>query len=221
VIDGVLRASRQVGDRLSAAGNPAHLARTVIHDLQLGGRIRIAGDGDRAALLRAELTLPTGDDAQFAGDAAWTLAWSLIGRIALPRDIAVAATAGIRLHGAEVAVGDRVVGDELFAAAGATVPLPALGLAAADRLALTAELRGALGDRVGGSSGPSPAEARLGVRVEALPALTVAVHAGVGLDDQIGAPRLRLLLEAAWTPRVPHVPPASQPPPPDDDPDEP
>jgi hypothetical protein len=223
VIDGVLRASHQVGDRLAAAGNPMRLARTVLHDLQLGGRIQVAGDRDRAALLRAELTLPTGDDAQFAGDAAWTLAWSLIGRATLPRDIAVAATAGIRLHGAEVAVGDRVVGDELFAAAGATVPLPALGLAAADRVALTAELRGALGDRVGGSSGPSPAEARVGVRVQALPALTLAAHAGAGLDDQIGAPRLRVLLEAAWTPRVPYAAPAVAPPaaPPDDDPDEP
>jgi hypothetical protein len=223
VIDGVLRASHQVGDRLNAGGNPARLARTVFHDLQLGGRIQIAGDRDRAALVRAELTLPTGDDAQFAGDAAWTLAWSLIGRATLPRDIAVAATAGIRLHGAEVAVGDRVVGDELFAAAGATAPLPALGLAAADRVALTAELRGALGDSVGGASGPSPAEARIGVRIQALPALAVAAHVGVGLDDQIGAPRLRALIEAAWTPRLPHAPavPPPPPPPPDDDPDEP
>jgi hypothetical protein len=223
VVDGVLRASHQVGDRLTAAGNPTHLARFVLQDLQLGGRVLLAGDRDRAALLRAELALPTGDDAQFAGDAAWTLAWSLIGRVALPRDIAIAATAGIRLHGAEVAVGDRLVGDELFAAAGATVPLPALGLAAADRVAVTAELRGALGDRVGGSTGPNPAEARIGVRVQALPALALAAHAGVGLDDQIGATRLRALIEAAWTPRVPHAAPAAVPPapPPDDDSDQP
>ncbi|HEX3758722.1 MAG TPA: hypothetical protein VHW23_08440 [Kofleriaceae bacterium] len=224
VLDGVVRASHQVGDRLTAGGNPARLGRYVMHDLQLGGRIQLVGDTDRAAFLRAELTLPTGDDAQFAGDAAWTLAWSLIGRAELPRGIALAATAGIRLHGAEVAVGDRLVGDELFAAAGAIVPLPALGLAAADRVAVTAELRGALGDSVGGASGPSPAEARLGVRVQALPALAIAAHAGVGLDDQIGAPRFRALIEAAWTPRQPHAAPAATPPPgrePDDDPDEP
>ena len=128
VVDGVLRASHQVGDRLTAAGDPARLARYALHDLRLGGRIRIVGDRDRAALLRAELTLPSGDDAQFAGDAAWTAAWSLIGRATLPRGIVVAATAGIRLHGAEVAVGDRVIGDALFAAAGGAVPLRALGL---------------------------------------------------------------------------------------------
>jgi len=224
VVDGLVRASHQVGDRLTAGGNPARLGRYVFHDLQLGGRIQLVGDADRTAFLRAELTLPTGDDAQFAGDAAWTLAWSLIGRVALPRGIAIAATAGIRLHGAEVAVGDRLVGDELFAAAGATLPLPALGLAAADRVAATAELRGALGDRVGGASGPSPAEARLGVRLQVLPALAIAAHAGVGLDDQIGAPRFRALVEAAWTPRLPHAAPAATAPPgrdPDDDPDEP
>jgi hypothetical protein len=218
----VLRASHQVGDRLTAADNPARLARYVLHDLQLGGRVQLAGDRDRAALLRAELTLPAGDDAQFAGDAAWTAAWSLIGRVALARGIAVAATAGIRLHGAEVAVGDRLIGDELFAAAGAAVPLPALGLGGpSERVALTAALRGALGDRVGGSSGPSPAEARIGVRIQALPALTVGVHAGVGLDDQIGAPRLRALVEAAWTPPVPHAGPPPSRDEPDDDDDEP
>jgi hypothetical protein len=103
------------------------------------------------------------------------------------------------------------------------VPLPAIGIAAADRVALTAELRGALGDSVGGASGPSPAEARFGVRFQALPALAVAAHLGVGLDDQIGAPRLRALIEAAWTPRVPRPAAAvpATPPPDDDDPDEP
>ncbi|HMG22475.1 MAG TPA: hypothetical protein VK607_14180 [Kofleriaceae bacterium] len=230
VVDAVLRASHQVGDRLTAGGNPDHLARFVAHDLQLGGRIRIAGDRERAALLRAELTLPTGDDAQFAGDAAWTAAWSLIGRLALPRGIALAATAGIRLHGTEVAIGDQLIGDELFAAAGGAVPLAALGLGgvgggAADRVALTAELRAALGDSVGGASAPSPVEARLGALVSVLPELTIAARAGVGLDDQIGAPRLRATLELAWTPRVARPEPGRAPAvpgdEPDDDPDEP
>jgi len=131
VIDLALRASHQVGDRLRAAGNPDGLARYVLHDVRIGGRIRVAGDRDRAALLRAELTLPSGDADQFAGDARWTAAWSLIGRATLPRDLVIAANAGIRLRGAEVAVGDRLVGDELFAAAGIAVPLPAAGRCAA------------------------------------------------------------------------------------------
>jgi hypothetical protein len=201
----------------------------VFHDLRIGGRIRVVGDRDRAALLRVDVTLPTGDAAQFAGDASWTAAWRLIGRATLPGGVVIAANAGIRLHGAEVAVGDRLVGDELFAAAGVAVPLPALaalrGLAAP--VQLTAELSGALGDHVGMLSGPSPAEARLGVIVQPLPELAVGAHAGLGLDDQIGAPRVRAIVELAWTPRVvrPPAPSVREPRPdwdlePGDDPDD-
>jgi hypothetical protein len=136
---------------------------------------------------------------------------------------------GIRLHGAEVAVGDRLVGDELFAAAGVAVPLSAAGLGpAVEHIAVTGELAGALGDHVGKLSGPSPLEARAGVIVRALPELTIGARAGFGLDDQIGAPSIRAVIEAAWTPRVtrPAEPAAASPPPlpapsvPDDDPDD-
>jgi hypothetical protein len=225
-VDLLLRASHQVGDRLTAAGNPAPLARQVFHDVRLGGRVRIVGGRARAALVRGELTLPTGDDEQFAGDARWTLAWSLIGRATLARDIAIAGAAGIRLHGAEVAVGDRLIGDALFAAAGASVPLPALGLSgAAERVAVTAELLGALGDHVGDLAGPSPVEARLGAQIRLLPELTIGVHVGAGLGDQIGAPRFRALVEVAWAPRSARAPgrpepapPAAPPEDPDDEP---
>ena len=225
VVDAVLRGSHQVGDRLAAAGDPGtadHLARFAAQDVRLGLRIRVAGDDDRAALLRGELTLPTGDDAQFAGDAAWTAAWSLIGRIGLPRGAALAATAAIRLHGAEVAVGNRVIGDELVAAVGGELPLPALGIPAGG-VALRAAVLAAVGDRIGDAAGASPAEARLGARVQILPELWVTGDVGVGLDDQIGAPRLRAIASVAWTPRAPHEPGRAPPPSDDtgDDPDDP
>jgi len=224
VVDARLRASHQVGDRLHAAGDPAGLARYVLHDLRLGGRVRVAGDRDRAALLRAELTLPSGNAEQLAGDARWTAAWSLIGRATMPHGIVIAANAGVRLHGAEVIVGDRLIGDELFAAVGAAVPLPAVGgLRFAGPVTLTAELLGAIGDHVGIRSGPAPLEARLGVIVHPLAELTIGVHVGAGLDDQIGAPRWRGLLELAWTPRVAHrtepASPDEAPDDPDDDPE--
>jgi hypothetical protein len=210
VLDARLRGAHQVGDRLIAAGDPAHLARFVLEDLRLGGRIRVAGDDQRAAFLRAELTLPIGDDDQFAGDATWTAAWSLIGRARLPFDITVAATAGIRLHGAEVIVGNRLVGDELFAAAGVAVPLPIDPLnSLTGPVQATAELIGSYGDHVGTRAGPDPLEARVGGLVQPLPALTIGVHAGIGLDEQIGAPAFRAILELAWTPRVPHRPTAA------------
>jgi hypothetical protein len=203
VIDLGLRASHQVGDRLRAAGDPERLARYVLHDVRFGGRIRVAGNRDRAALLRADLTLPSGNHEQFAGDARWTAAWSLIGRATLPRDVVVAATVGIRLHGAEVIVGDRLVGDELLAAAGVAVPLSAVGLSGvAEQVSVTGELAGALGDHVGKRSGPDPIEVRLGVLVRVLPELTIAARAGFGLDDQIGAPSARAVLSVAWTPRA-------------------
>jgi hypothetical protein len=231
VIDLAIRASHQIGDRLIAIGNPDRLARYVLHDLRFGGRIRVVGDRDRGAFLRADVTLPTGDAAQFAGDARWTAAWGLIGRASLSNAVVIAATAGVRLHGAEVAIADRLVGNALFAAAGVAVPLPQAGPLA--RLAapamLTGALLGSLGDDVGTLSGPSPLEARLGVIVQLSTDFAVGVHAGAGLDDQIGAPRLRAVVELAWTPRVaraapPVTAPRSEPPDPDrepgDDPDD-
>jgi hypothetical protein len=219
VLDGALRASHQVGDRLRAAGDAARLARYVVHDLRLGGRIRVAGDRDRAVLLRADLTLPSGNGGQFAGDASWTAAWRLIGRITLPQQLVVAATAGIRLHGAEVAIGDRLIGDELFAALGVAVPLTATGLGGvAEHVALTGELAGALGDHVGMQAAPSPLEARLGLIVQPLPALAIGARVGAGLDEQIGAPSFRALIELAWTPRRarPAAPPPASPDPDDE-----
>jgi hypothetical protein len=229
VIDARIRASHQVGDRLRAAGDPEGLARYVFHDVRIGGRIRVAGDRDRAAMLRAELTLPSGNAGQFAGDARWTAAWSLIGRATLPRDIVAAATTGIRLHGAEVLVGDRLVGDALFAAAGVAVPLSAVGLrGGVGQVAVTGELAGALGDHAGKLSGPSPLEARLGLIVRPWPALAIGAHAGAGLLDEIGAPSFRARIEVAWTPQAtgrtepvtPSPPPPASPAPdgePDDD----
>lgn len=206
VADAVLRASHQIGDRLTAAGNPARLARYVLHDLRLGARVHVVGDADRAALIRGELTVPTGDDGEFAGDAAWTAAWSLIGRIRVAGEVGLAATAGIRLHGSEVAIGDRLIGDELFAAIGGKLPLAALGAGGggdvAARIAVTGELRAALGDDVGAESGPDPVEARIGAIVRALPELTVAARVGFGLTEEIGAPRFRAVIELAWTPRI-------------------
>ena len=220
VFDAAIRGSHQVGDRLRAAGEPAGLQRGVLHDLRIGARIRVAGNRDRAALLRADLTLPSGNAGQFAGDARWTAAWRLIGRLTVARAVVVAGNVGLRLHGAEVQVGDHLVGDELFATAGVAVPLAAFGVEAP--VALTGELSGALGDHVGKLSAPSPIEARVGAIIQALPALAIGVHVGAGLVDEIGAPRLRAVLEVAWTPRVERAATATPAPDePDDDADSP
>jgi hypothetical protein len=53
--------------------------------------------------------------------------------------------------------------------------------------------------------GPSPVEARFGFVGKPLPDVTVGVRAGFGLDDQVGAPRFRAMLELAW--QAPAPPP--------------
>jgi len=223
VFDLDLPYSHQVGDRFTALDSGPRLDRFVPGDLRIAARARINGNADRAAFIRGELTLPTGDEGDFAGDLRYSLAWNLIGRIVVGPGIVVAATAGIRLRGAEVQVYDRFLGDELTGAVGVVVPIPPIaGLwCERDQVKLTGELVGVLGDDVAGKRGSSPAEARLGVVTEPWPNLHVGVRAGTGLDDQIGSPRFRATLEISW--QAPAPPPAPKPaePEPEPEPDEP
>lgn len=202
VIDARLAGSSQSGDRLAALGVARPLDRYVLHDLRLGARVRVAGtaSGTRAVFARGELTLPTGDAGDFAGEASWTLAWQLIGRFVLPRDVVVAGAAGVRFRGAEVRIGDRLVGDEVTGALGVVVPLPWQPCAAwpvAD-VRVTAELAGVLGDDVGAGRGPSPAEARGGALARLGRSFTLGARVGRGLGDQLGAPAWRAVAELTY-----------------------
>jgi hypothetical protein len=199
VLDARFAAAHQVGDRLRPA-EPRALDRHVPGDLRLGLRLRVAGTARRAMFARGELTLPTGDDGDFAGEASWTLAWQLAGRLVLPRGITVAGAAGIRLRGAEVAIGDRLAGDELTGALGVAVPIPPLRplWCDAEQVKLTAEAVVAIGDDVGAGRGPSPAEARLGLVTAPRPGVALGVRIARGLTDEIGAPRARVTLELTY-----------------------
>lgn len=201
VFDARFGGAHQIGDRLRPLDDRA-LDRFVLGDLRIGLRVRVAGGAARALFVRGELALPTGDDGDFAGEASWALAWRLIGRVALPRGIVAAASAGIRLRGAEVIVGDSLVGDELAGALGVAVPLPPLRpLWCAEQVRATAEVAAALGDDVGTGRGPSPIEARLGVIAAPRPWFALGLRVARGLSDEIGAPAARVTLE--WTYRVP------------------
>jgi hypothetical protein len=194
VVDARIGAAHQIGDRLGTSA----LDRWVSTDLRAGGRIEVAGNATRAVFVRVDATLPTGDDGDFAGEASWALAWRIVGRLALDR-IVLAASAGIRLRGREVIVGDRLVGDEGLLAAGIVVPLPALRpLWCSEGVKLTGEVAAAIGNDVGMGTGPSPAEARFGVIGRPTADLTIATRVGFGLNDQIGAPQLRAMLELTY-----------------------
>ena len=209
VVDARLPLAHQVGDRLVGLGDMQHLEHWVIGDLAVGARVRIASTEGLQAFARFVATLPTGDDHDFAGEARWAYSSALIARFALPGNAVLAATSGILLRAAEVQVGDRIVGNELFGGIGVAVGLPPIaGLwCVPDQLRVTGELVGELGDKVGVQRGPSPAEARLGVIGRPLPELAIGVRAGLGLDDQVGSPQFRALLEVTWqAPAPPAVP---------------
>jgi hypothetical protein len=191
VVDARLPLSHQVGDRWRGWGDNRPLDRWVAGDLALGARIRVVKHERFSAFFRGALTLGTGNDREFAGEARFTGSWLMIARATLPHDIVIAATGGIRLRDAEVEVADRLVGDELLAGIGAIVPVPGC-------LRVTGELVGALGDDVAHQRGPSPAEARVGLLAHPRSWLAVAFRIGTHLDDQIGAPRFRAMLELVY-----------------------
>jgi hypothetical protein len=202
VVDIRLPFDHQIGTRLQGLGDPRPLARFVIGDLALGARVRLSASERVQTFLRAALTLPTGDDEDYAGDASWSYATSLIARVTLAHGVVIAATGGIHVRREEVQVADRTVGDEAIGGIGATIELPPVaGLwCEASQVRALAELVAVLGDDIDHQIGPSPAEARVGVIGRPTRELTIGARAGVGLDDQIGAPRVRAMVELAWQP---------------------
>jgi hypothetical protein len=199
VIDARLPIAHQIGDRLAATGDATALDRYVAGDIRAGARIHVAGDSP-SVFVRGELSLPSGDDSNFAGEASWSLAWSLIGRAAFADRVVAAVSGGVRLRGAEVLVGDRVVGNELFGSFGVAVAIPPIRplWCVDDQVRLTAELTGIVGDKVAGKVGPSPATASIGIVTQPLPDLAFGLRVGAGLDDQIGSPRAFAMLELAY-----------------------
>ncbi|HTR53900.1 MAG TPA: hypothetical protein VMJ10_24565 [Kofleriaceae bacterium] len=210
VADARMPLAHQVGDRLIGLGDDTPLDRWVAGDLALGARIRITETDTVQTFARFAFTIPTGDDDNFAGEAKWTYSSSLIGRLTFGR-VVVAANAGILIRDAEVQVGDRVVGDELLGGFGTAVALPPIAGLWCERnpLRVTAELAGELADHSSGVRGASPAEARLGFVGHPILGLALSVRAGLGLDDQIGSPRFRAMVELAW--QAPE-PPRARPP---------
>lgn len=200
VLDARLPLAHQSGDRMQGLGDERPLDPWVIGDLGIGARVRVTRGDENALFVRGHVTFGTGDDHDHAGEAGYTLAWMVIGRVTLPHGVVLAATGGVRIRKAEVIVADRLLGDELVGGVGATYALPAWRRlwCDANRVRVTAEVVGVLGNHVDGMLGPSPAEARVGMISEIRPWLAVAGRVGKGIDDHIGAPRLRGMLELVY-----------------------
>ncbi|MBK9037151.1 MAG: hypothetical protein IPL61_38890 [Myxococcales bacterium] len=197
----------QWGDRLTGIGlSETPLQRAVAGDVRLHGRARIVGEPGAlglAAGVAVALTIPTGDDGDFAGEAGPVLAWGLRAGYRTPR-FALTGGAGLRLRTEEVVLLSpaRPHGNELVGSLGAAARFGALGrqFGGADRAWVLAELEAALGDDAGtGARGPSPAEARLGLRVDVAHCWSVAVAAGGGLTSaEIGSPGYRLIAQVTF-----------------------
>ncbi|HEY4178840.1 MAG TPA: hypothetical protein VGM90_18465 [Kofleriaceae bacterium] len=206
VLDARLPFAHQVGDRLQGigfvdGGNDRALDRWVLADLALALRLRVVGRPAWSVFARGELTLPTGDSGDFAGESSWTLGWALIARGDLPHGVTLAAQGGLRIRGDEVQIADRVATNELTGAAGIAIAIPPIHplWCVADQVKLTAEIEGALGDQVGSRKGPSPVEARIGLVTKPVESVTLGFRVGAGLvSDEIGAPAWRAMVTATF-----------------------
>lgn len=200
IVDVRMPFSHQIGDRFIGLGDKKHLDNFVPGDLALGARLRLAERGRVRLFARGALTLPTGDDFDFAGEARFTAAWHLIARVTLPAGFVVAATAGVRFRPREVKIADRLLGDELAGGVGVTYEIPALrGVwCEQNRVRVLGEIVGVLANDVAGKRGPSPAEARVGMASDIRTWLSVAGRVGTAIDDEIGAPRFRGMLEVVY-----------------------
>jgi hypothetical protein len=192
----------QAGDRLAGLdlmepGAEAALAPVTVGDLRLHAKVAVRppprGYGPGAALALV-VTLPTGDDGEFAGEEGVVVEGRAIASWRAAR-FAAAINAGPRLRSARVRFfnPNMVLGHEL-----------AWGLAASARLPVARRLEPlALAEVAGGwggADGPSPAEARLGLRARVAAPWTLGLAGGLGMGDQraIGAPAWRVALELRY-----------------------
>ena len=194
----------QQGDRLSGLdlnepGAGASLSTAALGDVRLYGKAQILvparGYGAGVAV-DVVATLPTGDQSQFAGEGGPIVELRLVGSYRAAR-WAVAANAGARLRSQPIRFFNPQVvqGNELAWGFAGLLDLPLLRRMAP---VAVAELAGDWG----GDDGPSPAEARLGLRAHVAPRWTVGLGGGFGLGGKraIGAPGARGLLEVQFTP---------------------
>jgi hypothetical protein len=187
----------QAGDRLQGTGiDGRELQRLVLGDVRVHGKARIAGaPGQRglASALTFDVSLPTGDDGDFAGEAGPVVAWRLLLGWRGAR-AAVAGNLGVRLRTEEVVLLSpaRPHGNEITSGLAASVALPDVGM----RWDAIGEAVFVVGDSIGaGTRGPSPGELRAGLRLAVTETWAVTVLGGAGVTpDDVGSPRWRFAL---------------------------
>jgi hypothetical protein len=189
----------QSGDRLRGLDLPDEgpLQAAALGDLRLSGKLNlVASEGGlgQAWGVAATLRLPTGDETQFAGEAATMVEFHIIGSWR-SRRWGLAANVGPRFRSEEVDFlsPEVTLGNEIVYGAAGSVRLPW----GPDVDAL-AEVAGARGDE-----GVSPVEVRAGIRWRVAHGFTAGVVGGTSISgrDDVGAPVFRAVVDLRWEPR--------------------
>jgi len=199
----------QDGDRLRGIGlSEKKLDRAAFGDARVYGKARLAGaPGDLgiAAAASVVVVLPTGDDGDFAGEQGTVVEWRIAGGWRAER-WAIAANAGARFRSEEVVLlsPSRPNGNELIGALAGEVAVPVVGslIGGDDRVWAIGEVEAVLGDSIGGASvrGPSPVEARWGVRARVSEGWSVSAGMGAGLTPaEVGSPAWRVMAMATYS----------------------
>ncbi len=148
------------------------------------------GPGHAVVGLTGRLTLPSGQEEAWLGEASTTAGLTVDGRYDLG-PVRVAATAGFHT-GTWAQLGDVVLGHRLPYALG-------VSYAVTDAVRIGGELDG---EKILGSStaGSRPLEVLATASYQVLPELTVRGGVGTGLTQGIGAPDWRLVAAVVWHP---------------------
>ncbi len=197
----------QDGDRLQGIDLDERSLRPItLGDARLHGKVRLLGRaGDRGVglALAAALSLPTGDGDNFAGEKSVTVGWQAIGSYAARRWRA-AVSLGPRLRAEKVVLLSpaRASGGELTAALAGEAVVPFVADGALSVLFEYAVVRGDEPTPGSAIRGPSPEEARGGLRWRSPDGWTLTAGAGFGTTPaEIGSPAWRAILAVDWRSR--------------------
>ncbi|HEX3775205.1 MAG TPA: thrombospondin type 3 repeat-containing protein [Polyangiaceae bacterium] len=192
----------QDGTSESAIG--ATLPQTALGDLRLNLKAVLLPGGELGGFSVAALgavTFPTGNQRSYIAEDAATGELRLLSELRLIA-IAVRATAGVKVRGAEETFVGETFGHELPWGLGISLRPQALGIDEKGRWEWNLETHGAIAVTPKfGAGAESPAAIGLSARY-APGALSLIAGAEVPLDSAVGVPSVRAVLGVGWAPRV-------------------
>ena len=184
----------QAGDDLGLLGGGVAISGSSLGDLRLTGKARVLGAPSKKegffVSFAPEVKLPTGDGAQFFGGVSPSVLLGAAAEWRSPR-VSLGLNAGPRFQ-QTAAIQDLVIGNQLEFGAAASFLVH-------KRVSALAELEGVFSFE---DDGESPLEARAGAKINLPRGLFIPVGAGLGLSEDVGAPRFRIFAGVAFAPEA-------------------